>query len=326
MVGIELQTLLSNGVFCVVDSSSTNRLSLVTQLKLLESRVQTEEYSNIAECLERWKSRAGAADVRCVFLSIEEGPQRCSEFIAACAELNKNVFFIATGSEIGTEDLRALISSGVSQVLLRPFDDRMLSQKMVLADQFQKQILKEAQFIPAINEFSTQIEQISGQVYVIHLHGWITANSALPDIVPELPKAKLFMDCEGLSGLNSIGVRKWLFWIKDLEKNGFAAFEFENVRPRVLNHVNTLAGFRPPTGQINSFYLVYDSDRVELEKEFKFRRDQDFDNETMALPALIEIMHDGHLTPLALDPLYKSQLLFYKGKINMVARTRKKLD
>ncbi|MGE0763401.1 MAG: hypothetical protein AB7N80_08985 [Bdellovibrionales bacterium] len=319
-------SLLCDGPIYIVDAAAPNRANLIAQLKTLDSRVEVVEFANIADCLESIQTLNNLSEVKCIFLGVEEGPKKCAQFIAECSRQNNALFILATGSEISTEDLRGLISSGVSQVLLRPFSEQTLAQKMMSAESFQKQLVKESQFIPTINEFSHQVERITPTVYVVHLHGWVTSGAELPLIQPEQPKAKLFIDCESLNGLNSIGIRKWLFWIKDLEKVGFSGFEFENVKSRVLTHINSVAGFKPPSGQVNSFYLIYDSDRADLEKEIKFRRDHDFDAESMVLPQIIEVTEQGQIVPLTIDPLFKSQLSFYKGKINTVGRVRRKVD
>lgn len=326
MEALAIKSLLSSGYYCIIDSSASNRGILANHLRSLEPKVQIAEYPNISTCLESWKTLVKPKDVKCVFLDRSEGSKKCVEFLDVCFQLNSRMFVVATGQDMPADDLRSLISSGVSQVLLRPFDENSLSKKLISADQFQRKLVEESEIIPSINEFGAQVERISGQVYVIHFSGWITGNSELPNILPDLSSAKIFIDCEGLSGLNSVGVRKWLFWIRDLEKNGFTAFEFENVHSRVLSHINTLAGFKPSSGFVNSFYLTYDNDRINLEKEFKFRRDQDFDGETMVLPQLIEILHSGQTVPLSIDPLFKSQIAFYKGNIKLVSVGRKKAE
>ncbi len=253
-----------------------------------------------------------------IIATIPDGVNSFIDFVQMIRLEHPKLGVIATCESMPFDDMRTLIGAGIDQILIRPFNANQLKDKVEAAVKFRQQVLTESQQISPRDVFRGEIERITDKYYKTILHGWITENCKLPETQPAAKDATMFIDLNLVPGINSIGIRSWLLWLKSLQTKGFSRFEFENIHPPLLNNASMVQGFIPPHGNVNSFYLFYWCEDLSIEKEFKFSRGKDFATDLMKIPRFRDEVIDGKPARFEIDYKVDRVLKFYTGKIDYV--------
>lgn len=82
-----------------------------------------------------------------------------------------------------------------------------------------------------------------------------------------------FIDMNGLTAINSMGIREFAAWARGLKAD---AVEFRNVPKAFVDQINNVAQFLPANSRIASFYVVYYNEDIDEEKMVLYTRDKEF--------------------------------------------------
>jgi DNA-binding NarL/FixJ family response regulator len=299
----------------IIDPTATNRATLIHQLGVIEpyTVLQFNQYANAEASLSSSPLFGGI-----IFVTLAEGFDRLSEFTKKIRVSNRDACLIAVLGNVTADEMKSLVQIGIDQILLRPFTANQLKEKIRVAQAFRKQIQSEALMKPSSSHFETRVDELAEKFYKINLNGWLAENCILPEIKPPVRDCTLFLDCDHLRGVNSIGIRLWMLWLKGLMTNGFIRFEIENFRPSLLQQASFVKGFIPENGAVNSFYLYYWNEELDEEKEFKISRGKEYATNQMRIPSTKEAVKDGVKVVYQIDPSAQRYLRFFQGTITIV--------
>ncbi len=112
-----------------------------------------------------------------------------------------------------------------------------------------------------------------GARMVLELKGNIDedANFAPPDIAGA---GVVVLDLEGVSAINSVGIREWIKWVKALP--GSTQLSVRKCPKIIVDQINMVAGFLPANAKVESFYVPYYSDSSGSEKMILFENGKEF--------------------------------------------------
>ena len=86
------------------------------------------------------------------------------------------------------------------------------------------------------------------------LEGWLDERAELPELDDPV-KGDLVLDLQGITLVNSLGVRNWIQWLKVLRVE--SDVKLINCSPAVVKQVNILQGFLSDRTKIESIYVPY---------------------------------------------------------------------
>jgi len=84
----------------------------------------------------------------------------------------------------------------------------------------------------------------------------------------------IFLDLQNVSSLNSMGLKKWLEWVRDI-RDGRQLF-FRNCPRPVVDQMNILNGFLPMGAIVESFSVPYYCGECSHEENYLATRGKDF--------------------------------------------------
>jgi anti-anti-sigma regulatory factor len=125
-------------------------------------------------------------------------------------------------------------------------------------------------------------KKVEGTRLVLELSGNVDedANFLPPDIGAS---TDIVLDLEGITAINSVGIREWIKWIKSIPTNG--TLTVRKCPKIVVDQINMVSGFLPPAAKIESFFVPYYSDSSGTEKMILFLNGKEFkDGEVHAPP------------------------------------------
>jgi hypothetical protein len=238
------------------------------------------------------------------------------DFLKYARSKHPDMAVIALSENLSLEQMRSIITTGVDHVLLRPFTLDQLIQKIQAAHSFRSQVLNEK--LPAARSaFTSKLEEITDNYYKVVFQGNLIENSVLPTVPEGAKDATLFLDCEHLRGINSIGIRSWMLWFKALQTKGFRNFEFDKLHPPILQQASFVAGFIPAGAIVNSFYLYYWCEEFDEEKEFCIQFGKHYGTTQMKLPKYFVESRDNKIVRFDLDQTALKLVKFYQGEITV---------
>jgi DNA-binding response OmpR family regulator len=300
----------------VVDADVASRAELI-QLLSNANFTRVQNFPSMKDTLVRLSTLN--LNKAIFFLTMKEGFEVLGDFMQTLRQKNQDACVIMTVGSITDEDVRNIVQLGVDQILVRPFDMPLLVSKISAAQAFRQQVIQESLSRPNNSTFEAKVEVITEKFFKVTLSGWFGENCSLPDIRPDTKDNTLFLRCDLFRGMNSVGIRLWLMWLKELAtKRHFIRFEFENVQPAILQQASMIQGIIPDTGSINSFYLNYWCEANDSEKKFKFVRGKDYSTSKMRVPLKREEVENGQALVYTLDNPVEKTLKFYKGQIETV--------
>src|SRR5262245_9841324 len=97
----------------------------------------------------------------------------------------------------------------------------------------------------------------------IRLQGHIDEDATFNGL--EITKAaKVHLDLDGVSAINSCGIREWIKWIRTAPTT--SQIVYQNCPKVIVDQINMVAGFLPENAKVASFYVPYYSDASGNEK------------------------------------------------------------
>jgi len=112
-----------------------------------------------------------------------------------------------------------------------------------------------------MTEFKYSSKQ-SGDTLYLGFEGSIDEDAEFPLIELATVK-KVFIDLNGIRGINSTGIREWLDWIRPISQS--VEITLERCPKSIVLQFNMVAGFLPPKARVTSFYLPYYCDKCDYE-------------------------------------------------------------
>ena len=100
-------------------------------------------------------------------------------------------------------------------------------------------------------------------------------SSEIPD------KSSLVLDFDGLTGINSLGIRTWVRFVNELLEKG-CNFKFRNCRSIIIDQVNMVADFAPKGTIFESFYAPFSCDDCNSDVELLFTEKNILENDYSA--------------------------------------------
>lgn len=94
------------------------------------------------------------------------------------------------------------------------------------------------------------------------------------------------VDLEGVTAINSVGIREWIKWTKTLPSG--CKMTVRNCPKIVVDQINMVLGFLPPGSKVESFFVPYYSDASGNEKMVLFVNGREFKNGKVTPPDTVQ--------------------------------------
>lgn len=101
------------------------------------------------------------------------------------------------------------------------------------------------------NQFDVKHE---GDQCTVRVSGAINENIDFTQVDVKSPKV-LYLDLKDVKSLNSMGLRNWVLWVKEIKRT--TQIVFRNCPHCVVDQMNILSGFLPMGAVVESFYVPY---------------------------------------------------------------------
>ncbi len=118
------------------------------------------------------------------------------------------------------------------------------------------------------------VKDVSPQLTTLQISGYVNEHAKFPGI-DAAPRIKI--DLRGVTGLNSIGTRSWLVWVK----NGLPDVPVSVVNAPTLfvKMFGEVQGTLSPKIKVDSFLVPYYSDETGERRDIVFERGRQFDDQ-----------------------------------------------
>jgi hypothetical protein len=301
--------------YTIIDETLIDRVHLGEMLTQVDPDADIRAYKGLSQFQAAMSDANLIERMKGIFVKLDDRLDSILNLLHKIRSINPQIYLVVCTQSIDLETLRTLVLKGVNQVLTLPLDETALKEKMRSAEMIQTQTVQDNQALAAGVKFRAWYEHLTDNVTVTSLVGFLGEYCELPKIKPRQNNSTLLIDFEGIKGINSVGIRAWINWMKELQTNGFSQFVLRNVHPNLIGTIQIVSTFIPANCHIDSFYLLYYNEENNVEKEFRFSKDKDFDSERMQVPAIIETFENGVVLRFALDHQLKYFSRFYKGRI-----------
>lgn len=308
---------------CEVDDAS--RKCIAQTLKDIGVK-KINQYNNLEQLLSLSSGLLSAdapatkseGDLNGVICTLNEGIVFTCRALSLIRKNLPNCLIIVIADKLSISEMSQLVQVGVSQILMNPIGKNKLNDKIKQAALFQSRVCEERKQNSVDLSFANIVSNSEESFVLVRLMGWISENSTLPKIKSKHPNQTLLVDCERVDGINSVGIRLWLLWLKQLEANGFIKIEFENMHKSLMGPISPIKGFLGSKGVLNSFYLIYSDPLSDNEIEVKFIRGQNFDEKYLKVPKNVEMVVKGKKSSFEYDASSLLMFSFYDGEIKIV--------
>ena len=85
---------------------------------------------------------------------------------------------------------------------------------------------------------------------------------------PRIKKERIIFHLEDVKNFNSIGLREWIFLLRDVSALGHLVFRRCSVT--IVDQINMVDGFLPSNAKVQSFYVPYYNEESGAEKNILF--------------------------------------------------------
>lgn len=144
-------------------------------------------------------------------------------------------------------------------------------------------------------------------VVVLELKGNVDEDASF--VAPDLgPASTVTLDLEGVTAINSVGIREWIKWIKAFPANTTLAVR--RCPKIIVDQINMVAGFLPPATTVQSFYVPYYSDNSGSEKMVLFENGREYQGGKLTPPAEVK---DESGEPMEMDVIEAKYFKFLNG-------------
>lgn len=128
-------------------------------------------------------------------------------------------------------------------------------------------------------------KQQNGSEITIKLAGHVDEDAQFAAI--DLAGAsKVVVDADGISAINSCGIREWVKWVRTAP--GTSQLIFQKCPKVIVDQINMVTGFLPENAKVESFYVPYYSDSSGNEKMVLFKEGAEFKGGEISAPAEVK--------------------------------------
>lgn len=128
-------------------------------------------------------------------------------------------------------------------------------------------------------------KKVDGTKVIVELKGNIDEDANFSPLDPGGATA-VTLDLEGVTAINSVGIREWIKWVKMLPAS--AALSVRKCPKIIVDQINMVAGFLPQGTVVESFYVPYYSDSSGNEKMVLFENGKEFKGAEIFAPAEVK--------------------------------------
>lgn len=299
----------------IIDSVTQEREKLVQWLSPLGFS-QLDAFTSFQQAQSKLESLQNFQGL--VILELSSDLKSHRDLVMRFRDQNPQASLILRAVSSVDEDMGLFMQIDADQLLLQGDSKEQFAEKVKTASSFRERILPEEKTNPSIVKFETTVDELSEKYYLIRMIGSLSEVYPLPQLKPKSSEGFLIIDCEHLRVINSVGIKIWLAWMKILNENGFSKIQFDNLRPGYLQLASFVHGFIPANGSVNSFYLHYWNDELDLKKNFKFIEGVNFDSKKIKVPKYLEVDENGQKLKYELDDAAALILRFFKSAIDIV--------
>jgi anti-anti-sigma regulatory factor len=118
----------------------------------------------------------------------------------------------------------------------------------------------------------------------------------------------IVLDMEGVTSINSVGIREWIKWIKSLPEN--VPLSVRKAPKIIVDQINMISGFLPPGTAIESFFVPYFSEATNNERMILFTKGKEYEGANVTAP---EDIIDDSGNPMEMDVIAAKYFKFLKG-------------
>ncbi len=129
-------------------------------------------------------------------------------------------------------------------------------------------------------------KQQSGSDVVVTLAGHIDEDAQFTALDLSAASGKVVVDIEGVTAINSCGIREWVKWIRTAPNT--SPVVFKNCPKVIVDQINMVTGFLPENGKVESFYVPYYSDSSGNEKMILFEEGKQFNGGEVKPPSEVK--------------------------------------
>lgn len=135
-----------------------------------------------------------------------------------------------------------------------------------------------------MKQFKAEKQQ-SGTDVIVVLSGNIDEDSTFSGV--DISEAtKITLDLDGVTAINSCGIREWIKWIRTA-KPGVPVI-YRKCPKIIVDQINMVAGFLPDNGKVESFYVPYYSEVSGSEKMVLFSEGKEFKGNEIFAPGEVK--------------------------------------
>jgi hypothetical protein len=135
-----------------------------------------------------------------------------------------------------------------------------------------------------MGQFKAEKSQ-SGSEVVVKFQGHIDEDAQFAGV--ELVGAsKVVVDLDGVTAINSCGIREWIKWIRTAPPG--ANVVYQKCPKVIVDQINMVSGFLPEKGSVESFYVPYYSDASGTEKMILFKHGVEYKGNEVFPPAEVK--------------------------------------
>lgn len=110
-------------------------------------------------------------------------------------------------------------------------------------------------------------QKIEGDTLILNFEGAIDEDATFPAVEPD-KYAKMVLDLNGISAINSVGIREWMEWIKPIAAK--LSIRLKNCPKAMVFQFNMVEGFLPQGSVVESFYVPFYCEKCDKEENALF--------------------------------------------------------
>src|SRR5512135_2248555 len=103
----------------------------------------------------------------------------------------------------------------------------------------------------------------SGGVLTVSFSGDVDEDAVFSNLSLDGAK-QVVLDLEGISAINSCGIREWIKWVKAAPAD--TKFVYRKCPKIIVDQINMVAGFLPDGSSVESFFVPYFNENSGKEK------------------------------------------------------------
>ena len=128
-------------------------------------------------------------------------------------------------------------------------------------------------------------QQPEGTLLVLKVSGGIDEDASFQPVDTGSATA-VALDLSDVTAINSVGIREWIKWVKMMPAT--VQLSVRCCPKIIVDQINMVSGFLPPSAIIESFYVPYYADGSGAEKMVLFEKDKEYKDGELHPPAEVK--------------------------------------